>query len=51
MIGAMSEKNICLTNRKKMVTKLMQSQLENIMKMKVMKKTKQLTSTKIKNVQ
>ena len=36
-------KMICLPNRKTMMMKLMRSQLENIMEIKVMKKMKQLT--------
>ena len=37
MTGSMAEKNICLPNREKMMMKLMRSQLENIVKSKVMK--------------
>ena len=48
MTGAMEENIICLTNRKTMMTKFMQSQFENIMKSKLMKKVKQLTSKKVK---
>ena len=37
MTGAMSAKIICLLNSKTMTMKLMQSRLENIMKIEVMK--------------
>ena len=44
MTVAMAEKTICLPNKKTMMTKLTQSGLEIIIKSKVMKKMKQLTS-------
>ena len=50
MTGSMAAKIICIPNRKKLMMKLMWLRLENIMKSKVMKKTKELTSKKIKNV-
>ena len=42
MTGAMAPKIIFLPNSKTMMTKLMLSQLENIMKSKVMKRRKNL---------
>ena len=42
MTGATTEKLICLPKRKIMMMKLMRSQLENIVKSKVMKKQNNL---------
>ena len=48
---SMSEKNICLPNGKTMILDLIQSQLENIMKSKVIKKQNNLPVHKIKKNQ
>ena len=50
MTGSIAENLICLPSSITVMMKLMKSRLQNMMKSKVMKKTKQLTSTTFKNV-